>query len=76
MITSMADFILSVSPSGAIRGLDNLHGLHGQARPGKPRTERPSDGAIGMDRLGPPAQYRGIAGFQAQTGRVRGHVGP
>ena len=60
---------------GAVRGLDHLHRRFRQTGGPQPLAHTGCDGLVGADGLGTAPQDGGIAGFQAQTGGIDGHVG-
>ena len=59
---------------GAIGGFHHLHDLVGQTRCRQPFTQALGDRSVGMDGLGTTTQNAGIAGLEAQTGSLDGHV--
>ena len=60
---------------GPVGGFQHLHGAGRQAGRGQPFVHAGGNGLVGAERLAAAAQDAGIAGLQAQPGRVGGHVG-
>ena len=62
--------------SGAIGGLDDLHGIGRQAGAGQAFLDDFCERLVAMDRFRAAAQYRRIATLDAQAGGVDGDVRP
>ncbi len=60
----------------AVGGRDHLHGVLGQARGAQALVDARRDRAVAAERLGAAAQDRRVAGLEAQSRGVGGHVRP
>ncbi|KFB72445.1 MAG: hypothetical protein AW09_002375 [Candidatus Accumulibacter phosphatis] len=63
-----------VTDSGAVGGLDHLHGIGRQTGTGKTFLHQRGNRPVTADRLGTTAQDRGIAGLQTQGRGVGGDI--